>query len=59
MTKKIIGWLLIISGIGNFVGAFGKASANIPNAFDSIGYGVLFLIIGIYLVSTARPKPKE
>lgn len=56
MTKKIIGWILVIAGIGQFVGTIGKASANISGAFDGIGYGIFFLIIGIYLLSTAKPK---
>ncbi len=51
MTKKIFGWIFILAGVGNFLGNFGKASANRPDAFHDIGYGIFFLGLGIYLIS--------
>lgn len=56
MAKKIIGWILILAGFGNFIGNFAKASANRPDAFRDIGYGIFFLGLGIYLVSTGKRK---
>lgn len=56
MVKKIIGWIIILAGIGNFIGNFAKSSANRPDAFHDIGYGIFFLGLGIYLVSTGKKK---
>lgn len=56
MAKKIIGWILILAGVGNFIGNFAKASANRPDAFRDIGYGIFFLGLGIYLVASGKKK---
>jgi len=56
MAKKIIGWILILAGFGNFIGNFAKASTNRPDAFHDIGYGIFFLGLGIYLVATGKKK---
>lgn len=56
MVKKVIGWILILAGFGNLIGNFAKASANRPDAFHDIGYGIFFLGLGIYLVSTGKKK---
>ncbi len=56
MAKKIIGWILIVAGVGNFIGNFAKASAGRPDAFKDIGYGIFFLGLGIYLVATSKKK---
>ncbi len=54
--KEFFGWLFLLAGIGNFIGNFAKASANRPDAFQDIGYGIGFLGLGIYLSSTAKSK---
>lgn len=56
MVKKVIGWILILAGFGNFIGNFAKASANRPDAFHDIGFGIFFFGLGIYLVSTGKKK---
>jgi uncharacterized membrane protein YfcA len=56
MAKKIIGWILVLAGIGNFIGNFAKASGNRPDAFKDIGFGIFFLGLGIYLIASAKKK---
>jgi hypothetical protein len=56
MAKKIIGWTFIFAGVGNFIRNFAKASEGRPDAFNDIDYGIFFLGLGIYLVSTSKKK---
>ena len=56
MVKKVIGWIFILAGFGNFIGNFAKASANRPDAFRDIGFGILFLGLGIYLAVSGKKK---
>jgi len=57
--KKFFGWLLIIAGIGNFIGNFAKASANRPDAFQDIVYGIGFFGLGIYLLTSSKSKKDD
>ena len=56
MAKKIIGWILILAGVGNLIGNIAKAAANRPDAFHDIGFGIFFLGLGIFLVTRANKK---
>ncbi len=59
MIRNIFGVLFILSGVGNFVGNIAKASANHPDAFEDIFYGVGFLAFGAFLLSFGRKNKRK
>lgn len=60
MIRKIIGILLVLSGIGGFMGTIAKSNSGRSDDGSTLMYGLLFLIMGIVLlVWTPKQKTKD
>ena len=58
MIRKIFGVILLLAGIGNFIGCYAKTQTGKPNPAEDIGYGIFFLGLGVFLMLW-KPKPKN
>ncbi|MEZ5045329.1 MAG: hypothetical protein R2828_35870 [Saprospiraceae bacterium] len=52
--KKFFGWFMIVAGIGNFIGL-----ANPNGDPGAVIYGIGFIGLGIYLISSSKKKEEE
>lgn len=60
MIRKIIGTLLILSGIGGFIGTLSKSKTGQSDDGSTLMYGLFFLILGVVLlVWTPKQKSKD
>lgn len=52
--KLLFGWILIVAGFGAFLNALARASSpnQLYHTYRMMGFGIIFLGIGIFLVDS-------